>query len=455
MRRARPVVSVAALIASVVSAAACAEPHGAGGPSTPAASAPATTAAVTATATPTTAPAASSAPSETASTPEPAMNTASPVDDARAANAFALKLYAREAKAKKGGGNVLVSGTSLRQALGVAYLGAHGDTAREMAMALELPADAKVAAATAKADLAAWQSARGQAELVVANRLWTDKSLALQPEFVATATAAYGAAPEAVDFKGGAEPARKTINAWVAKTTNDKIQELLAAGTLDETTRAVVTNAVYFKGRWPMPFPKTATKPEAFHVAAGKTSTVPMMHATESHRLAEVSGTKVLEMRYDTSEVAMLVVLPAAATGLAKLEESLSADTFASWTQALKHQRVAVTLPKFTFRGGGVMTPTLQDLGMKTAFTNKADFAGIAEPRGTDRIQISHVVQQTYIAVDENGTEAAAATAAVMSTTGMPIGEPAQFKADRPFLFFLYDVKRGRVLFAGRVTDPK
>jgi serpin B len=152
----------------------------------------------------------------------------------------------------------------------------------------------------------------------------------------------------------------------------------------------------------------------------------------------------------------MLVALPdATSTGLAKLEESFSADTFDTWTKALAPQRVAVSLPRFAFKWGGPLDAPLQELGMRAAFSGKADFTGIAEPTAGERLQISHVVQKTWVSVDENGTEAAAASGVGMSVTSAITGPIAELKADHPFLFFVYDEKRGRILFAGRVTEPK
>lgn len=380
-----------------------------------------------------------------------------PVDasESELSNRFAFDLYA---KAKKPTGNMMVSGHGLRTALGVTYLGARGDTAREMKSALRFAGDASKVAANAKADLAAWQAARGKAELVVASRVWTEKTFSLDPKTTAMAADAYGAAPEPVDFKTAPENARRTINTWVATQTADKIPDLLPAGSIDKQSRMVVTNAIYFKGRWPLPFAAQATKDEAFKLGGARTKSVPMMHATESYRFAHLTGAvpvKLLEMRYEGSEMAMLVVLPDDDAGLGKLEGTLSPQTYEAWTKALAQQRVKVSLPKFTFKWGGPMAPALKELGMRTPFSPRADFAGIADTKGGERLEIGQVVQETYVAVDENGTEAAAATGVVMRTTSLPMGEPAELKADHPFLFVIHDAKRGRVLFVGRVVDPK
>jgi serpin B len=397
------------------------------------------------------------APAPTAAAPTAAAPPATPVADdpadVRAANSFTTKLYTR---IKHAPGNALVSGASARHALALAALGARGETAREMSSALELPADVTQQIAFAKAETATWQQAHGKAELVVADRLWSDKAFTPKNDFTSAAHDAFGAGVEPVDFAHASDAARKTINAWVAEKTSDKIKDLLAEGTVDARTRVVVTNAIYFKGRWAEPFTTGSTKNEKFTTAPGKSADVPMMHETDRYGFAHVGSVKLLGMGYADSQLSMLVVLPDDATGLSKLEDSLSADTFATWTKALTSQRVAVSLPRFKFQFGGSLDAPLQALGLKSAFTSKADFSGIADPAaGGERLQISHVVQKTWVSVDENGTEAAAATGAVMTVTSMPMGPVADFKADHPFLFFVYDAKGGRILFAGRVADPR
>ena len=369
-----------------------------------------------------------------------------------ASNAFTTHLFAR---VKRTPGNVMISATSLRTALGVALLGARSNTAREMAAALDFPTDEARAAAAARAETAAWSDARGKADLIVANRVWSDKAFPVKDDFTATATASFGAGLEALDFANAPDVARRSINAWVAEKTADKITDVLAEGSVDKSTRLVVTNAIYFKARWSSPFTKSATKDERF-TAAARSADVPTMHATGLYGFAHVGAAKVLGMRYDGTQLGMLVVLPDEVAGLTKLEESLAAETFEAWTKALASQRVAISLPRFAFKWGGSLDTQLKELGMREAFSPKADFSGISDAAtGSQRLQISRVVQKTWVSVDENGTEAAAASGIAMSVTSALMGPIADFKADHPFLFFVYDVKRGRILFSGRVADPR
>jgi serpin B len=369
--------------------------------------------------------------------------------DVHAANAFSLQILARTKPAE----SALVSGTSLRHALGATYIGARGETAREMSAALGLARSPEEAARLARAELTAWQEARGSADLLVASRLWVDDGFTLRPEYVKTAESAFGAAPVTVQYAKPDE-ARRTINAWVSEKTNDRIPELLPRGSVDPTTRLVVTNAIWFKGRWELPFSKAATKDEPFTLGK-KSVNVPMMHLTDTFRFAAVPGGKVLEMRYGDSQLAMVIVLPDDAQGLSRFEPSVTADALEQWTSGLARKRVSITLPRFEFRSGGPMNGALQDRGMKLAFTDRADFGGIAELRGGEPLFLSEVFHETWIAVDEFGTEAAAATGAVMRTTSLETGPAEEFRADHPFLFFIVDTKRGAILFAGRVVDPR
>ncbi len=384
--------------------------------------------------------------------PKPAASAdASQKVDVKNANGFTLRVLAKSKTTTSS--NTMISGTSLRQALGAAYLGAKGSTKQEMAQALALPDDRDKAADAAKAENAAWEEARGKsAELVVANRVWVDKGTALDPEYGALAQS-IGFAPAFVEIQKKPEEARKAINSWVSEQTKEKIHDLLPSGSLDARTKLVITNAIYFKGRWANPFPKSATKDEPFTTATKQTVNVPTMHLIDSFRYGEDKNVKVLELRYEGSDLALMIVLPDTKDGLAKVEESLDADAIERWSGALQSTRVDVALPKLSFRSGGVMNPVLQELGIKTAFSDKADFGAMADPKA--KIQIGPVFHQTFLTVDEVGTEAAAATGAVMRTTSLMVGEPKPFKVDHPFLFFVRDAKRGRLLFAGRVVDPK
>lgn len=387
-------------------------------------------------------------------TPAPTTAPASDTDekqDIAGATKATLDLFA---KSKKPGVNALLSGTSAREAVGLAYLGARGDTKRELARAFGL-GDGAAFVAARKAEAAGWNAARGKgAELVVANRVWTDNTIHPKASYqTAVLDLAQGKEPPfaAVDFKGASNQARKTINGWVSDKTATKIPELLPEGAVDARTRAVITNAIYFRGRWVFPFPEPATKEAPFFLDGKKTVNAPLMHLTDSMHYGEAPGVKLVELRYLDSEMAFLVAVPDDKDGLAKIEDALTPATLEAWTAALAPSRVDLTLPKFTFRAGGSLKPALGALGVKTTFTDSADFGDMVE----DKLAVSDVIQQTYIALDEKGTEAAAATAIVMRATAAMMGKPKEVRADHPFLFFIRDFKRGRILFVGHLANPK
>jgi serpin B len=365
--------------------------------------------------------------------------------NAAAANAFAVALY-RELRSTKG--NLLASGTSLRLACGMAHLGAAGDTAAEMATALRMDPDPIRAAALARSERSDWASVT-DSQLSVANRLWVANGFPIRPNYLAMVADAYGAPAEALDFAGASEASRQAINGWVARETKGKIPELIDE--IDSSTKAIITNAIYFKGSWTETFAKSETVEEPFHLDAEKTVPVAMMHEHRALRFAAVGGVRVLQKPYGKSgRMAMLFVLPEAEGGLARIEESLTEAKLRSWVGALAQERVVVALPKFKIERTISLRPVLEKLGMRHAFEEaQADFSRISGRR----LFVSKVVQKALIEVDEEGTVAAAAT---MVAVGDPWAtEPKRFVADHPFLFFLRDTTTGRVLFMGRVVDPK
>jgi serpin B len=385
-----------------------------------------------------------------------ALTPASPNQvDSIAANDFTFAMYG---KARDRAGNVFFSGTSMREALGMAFVGARGNTASEMSSALHLDKDPRKSADAAKDEIGAFARARGKAELTIANRLWADKSFTLQGPFATTVRDTYGAPTDTVDFRGHAEDSRVAINTWVMHETHDKIKDLLPSGSITGDTRLVITNAIWFKGDWQSKFTKEATHDEPFLVDGKVSTNVSTMHQSGRFRFASQNGVKVLEMPYEKSDLAMDFILPDDAAGLSKLEVGLDTARFRGWTSPLKSEQVDISLPKIKLDWGGSMKQPLEALGMKTAFAGAAaDFSGIALPRATGGpLYVSDVFHKAFVAIDEKGTEAAAATAVVIAVESIAIPQPAvSFKADHPFLFAVRDTKTDRILFIGRVTNPK
>jgi len=375
---------------------------------------------------------------------------------AEGCNRFAFDLYARLKGAE---GNLFLSPYSISTALAMTYGGARGETAEQMVKVLCLPASGgaiHVAYATLQSDLNA-AGAKGAFDLVVANRLWGQKGFAFLPDFLALVEKNYGAGLEQVDFVADTEGSRKTINAWVEKQTRDKIKDLLKPGILDAMTRLVLTNAIYFKGKWAEEFDKKATQEEDFFLTPEKKVAAPLMHQTKHFGYFDGGEMHALELAYQGDRLSMVVLLPkrnvppGAKDDLAALEASLSADKVAGWLGQLRRREVRVTLPRFKTTAEFGLKGTLVAMGMADAFNpNAADFSGMT---GTKDLFISAVVHKAFVDVNEEGTEAAAATGVVMAGKSAPAPAPV-FRADHPFLFLIRDTKTGAILFLGRILDP-
>jgi serpin B len=371
---------------------------------------------------------------------------------ARSLNRFAAQLHG---VLRTSPGNLLYSPTSLVVALAMAREGARGGTAA--ALDRVLGADATAEARALVARLAA-HGGDGP-ELALANRLFADGSLSLSPAFVETTRVAYRAPIEGLDFRHDVERGRARINSWVLDATHDKIKELIPRGGLNEWTRLVLVNAVYLKAGWLTPFSKEATRPAPFLVAGGTRKDVPTMHAEFGGAIGHHAGARVLALPYrsapDGLQLSMLVVVPERHDGLADLEKAYMRDGVEPFARALTdHGIIEVSMPTFKVAAEFQLSTALQALGLGIAFTDDADFSGISERMPT---KISEVFHKAWANVDENGTEAAAATAVVMvEVSSLRTVEPKRyvFKVDRSFLFFVRDDASGAVLFAGRVLDP-
>jgi serpin B len=366
-----------------------------------------------------------------------------------AGNRFALGLYGELRGAE---GNLFLSPYSISSVLSMAYAGARGETAEQMAQVLHLPEEGgEVHAAMGR--LAAEVAGSGRERefaLHVANAVWLQQGFEVLAEFLRVMSAHYGGGLERLDFGAAPEPARRRINAWVEEQTAGRIRDIIPPGVLTPLTRLVLTNAIYFKGAWLHPFSEGNTADDAFHVTAERSVTVPMMKGTHRCGYAESGDVQVLKMGYVGGEVSMTIVLPRRVGGLAELEESLTPETLAAWSE-LERRRVAVTLPRFKVTAQCRLDRALQQLGMTDAFTERADLSGIT---GRRDLFVSAVLHKAFVDVDEEGTEAAAATALVATTTAVRPGEPPVFRADHPFLFYIQHEPTGAVLFMGRLADP-
>ncbi len=380
-------------------------------------------------------------------------------------NWFALQLYQ---KLRDDKGNLFFSPYSISTALAMTYAGARGSTEEQMAFTLHLPTW-KGLMDTASPNLPMSQeqlaqvfgktikdlNARGggdKYELRVANALWGQKDYRFLPAFVGRVEEQYGGTLRNVDFVAAAEQARQTINAWVAKQTNDKIKDLISPGVLDAMTRLVLTNAIYFKGKWASQSEKDQTQDRPFTLLDGTKVQVPMMHQETRFGYAETDAMQALEMPYKGEELSMVILLPKKMDGIKGLEQQLTAEDLAKWLGQLRKREVNVSAPKFKMTSKFSLAQVLRSMGMTDAFTEKADFTGMTARR---ELFISAVIHQAYVDVNEEGTEAAAATGVVVGVTSVGPGTTPVFRADHPFFFLIRDKATGSILFLGRTMNPQ
>ena len=365
-------------------------------------------------------------------------------------NRFAFDLYRRFATdPAHAGANLFFSPYSISSALAITYEGARGTTADEMESVLHLPKNDTLRREGFTAIDASLNRRDTNYTLRTANALWVEETYSLLPEYIEATAHWYRANVTNLDFKSDPEGSRETINRWVEGETEEKIRDLLPANSIDPLTRLVITNAIYFKGTWAKQFDPARTTEEEFRVAPNRAVMVPMMHGNAIYPYAETDTLQVLEMPYahgNETGLAMFVLLPKD-DNLTAVEETLDAERFADLRKSLVSQSVRVAFPKFTLEMGYLLPGVLAAMGMSTAFTGDADLSGID---GTRDLSITGVFHKAFVDVNEEGTEAAAATGVVAGKGATPA-----FRADHPFIFLIVEKDSGTVLFMGRVVNPE
>ena len=395
---------------------------------------------------------------------------------AKATNELAVDLNRQLAT---GDGNLCLSPYSIQSALAMTYAGADGETRTEMARVLHFPTnDTGVPASFSALQHSLEQMSAKTAELVkqskkiggpsepitlnIANRLFAQKGYAFRAAYLSLVKQNFGGAFEPIDFVADPAAATQRINKSVADQTRDRIRDLIPGGALDKTTRLVLANALYLKAPWASEFSQNATKSEPFFVHGSAPVDVPMMQKTDKHfGYARHEGFTVVSLPYAGDDLQFVVLLPDEVNGLHALESKLSGDTLASCAK-LERRDVDLHLPKFKLESPTItLAEKFEALGMKTAFDKpqgSANFDKMAPRKPDDYLYISQIFHKTFIAVDEKGTEAAAATAvAMMAGTALrsPPPPPIEVKVDRPFVYAIQHVPSGVCLFLGRVTDPR
>jgi serpin B len=364
-----------------------------------------------------------------------------------AANQFCLDLYARLAGREE---NIFFSPYSIWTALAMTYEGAREQTAKEMQQTLHMPADHEMRRTAVKDLLETINITDADYELNTANALWTQKDYRFLQEYVGIIKEYYMGKVTNLDFVNDTEGSRKTINDWVAEKTRQKIKDLIPPDALTDMTRLVLTNAVYFKAAWHLQFEEAQTTMQPFFVKSEDTVSAPMMSMMDTRfPYAETPDVQILELPYGGDSLSMLIILPRT-NDLVMLESMLDTPHVSAWTESLRLQKVDVYMPRFQLETKYTLNTTLSDMGMARAFSvQQANFSGMG---GKGGLFISKVIHQAFVEVNEEGTEAAAATGVMMETVAE--WPQTEFRADHPFVFMIRDKRTRAILFMGRMYDP-
>ena len=360
---------------------------------------------------------------------------------------FAVELYGQLGKTP---GNLFFSPSSISTCLSMAQAGARGTTASQMAQVLGLSKGQ-----TSNAQPFQIVHGNGPIELNEANGLWIQAGYSFLPKYLGLLSRDFGAAVRQADFVHDPAASAGMINHWVADQTKGRIQEVVSPSSFDEYTRMVLANAIYFKGAWAAKFESGATRVQPFTLADGTKVQVPLMTHIDHLKYIGNEGFQAVEIPYNGGTISMVVFLPRKTDGLEQLEAWLTPAFLASWLERLQPKDVELYLPGFKLESSFVLNKHLQQMGMSNAFSLPgADFSGID---GTTKLCISSVFHKAWVEVNEQGTEAAAATALIAATSSAasePRPRPPVFRADHPFLFIIRQVRSGRILFMGRLSNP-
>jgi len=365
---------------------------------------------------------------------------------------FAFDLYS-QLKTKEG--NLFFSPYSISTCLALTYAGARGETEKQMATVLHFnQKQDQLHSAFGDLQRQLNQLSNGKGvELSIANALWAQKGHPFLPAFLKIGTSQYDAKLNQVDFETQADSAIREINRWVENKTKDKIQNILAPGSLDNATRLALVNAIYFKGEWVKAFDKKATFPQPFYLTKNRKADVPLMYHTDKVRYMEDNAIQAVELPYKGNELTMVIVLPKEVEGCSQLENSLDLRNLSGWLKAMKSQEVILFVPRFKMESSFELSRELEKMGMRDAFHGNANFSGMD---GTTDLFISSVSHKAWVEVSEEGTEAAAATVARFGGKSDVKLEPPcpTFRADHPFIFLIRHNRSGSILFLGRLANP-
>jgi serpin B len=370
-------------------------------------------------------------------------------------NEFAFELYKQLAATKDG--NFFYSPYSISLALAMTYAGANGQTEEQMAEVLKfMLEDDELHAAFNK--LAIELNSRNEIpeesdqqgfELNIVNATWGQRGFEFMQAFLDVLAENYDAGIRLLDYESDPEACRQPINDWVYEQTNGRIEDLIPEGAIDEMTRLVLTNAIYFNAAWLHQFNEENTYDDTFYLPDGSTVSVPMMHQTDRFSYVDADDYTAIELLYDIYDMSMVIIMPDEGT-FDDFEGSLTSQLVDDIIASMSSGEVHLAMPKFEFDSEFNLNEALQAMGMTDAFSDSADFSGITDKAD---LAISDVIHKAFVSVDEEGTEAAAATAVIMTESSMPL-EIGDVNIDHSFIFLIRDIQTGTTLFVGRVINP-
>ncbi len=366
-----------------------------------------------------------------------------------ASNAFTGDLYGA-LRAQEG--NLFLSPASISISLAMVEAGARGGTEAEMVKTLHLPPNTPAIHESFGALVRRLKDDASGCELRTANALWAQQGYPFLDSYRRVVQDMYNAQASEADFARAAESVRKIINDWTAGQTNARIRDLIPSGLLNANTRLVLVNAIYFKGLWESPFKPDLSEDAPFQLEPEQTVQVRMMRQKGNFKYGETDTMQLLEMPYVGGRIAMAILLPRAVDGLPALEQQFNSTALQDWLSRARKVETAVSIPKFRMESSFSLNDTLIALGMPLAFSMKADFSGMADD--DKALFLSAVVHKAFVEVNEEGTEAAAATGAAVAVKSSVPRPPKIFNADHPFLFIMRDTDTGAILFLGRVMNP-
>lgn len=365
-------------------------------------------------------------------------------------NVFALELFSKLAYGKE---NVFFSPLSISTAMAMTYAGANGNTKREIGKVLHFDTNQNTVNKNFSVLLKYLNSINTENSVSIysANSIWSQSGYFFKKEYISNLQKYFFAAIQTLDFKKGPENSRLTINKWVESKTFNKITELLKPNILNDLTRLVLINAIYFYGSWDKKFDETQTKPMEFYIEKDKVVKASFMFANDKFNYLENEKLQILEIPYAGKKVSMLIVLPKNSDNFNSLINLVKGDNYYKIFNKLSLQKVRILIPKFSVTAEYDLNETLKKMGILEAFSFSADFSGMT---GKKDLMIDKVIHKAFIEVNEKGTEAAAATAVVIREKSAPAKELI-FKADHPFFFFIKEHQTGQILFAGKVYKPE